>query len=117
MAGEGVSRAYERACASRELARAGRLGAQVVFALRIGLLVGWATPRPLVLRLRRRPPRLAVGFRNSVGRGFSSSALSAASLIFSAIRGVNQPRPTQRGPADESSAFDVDRVDLVSARA
>jgi Family of unknown function (DUF6444) len=37
-------------------------------------------------------------------------------LGFARLPGVDQARPL-RGPADESSAFDVDPADLVSARA
>jgi hypothetical protein len=36
---------------------------------------------------------------------------------FRRLSGVDQPRPTLRGPTDESSAFDVDPADLVFARA
>jgi len=50
-------------------------------------------------------------------RGFSSSTRSARRVGFAGLSGVDQPRPTLRGPADESSAFDVDPADLVFARA
>jgi len=77
------------------------------------------TQRPhRALDLQPPDPAEPVGFRNSVSvRGFSSSTRSARRVGFAGLSGVDQPRPTLRGPADESSAFDVDPADLVFARA